>query len=386
MDQHGRHRPPRGPLATTPRRRFLTALAGSAAAAGLGLVGMPALPARALTQGNQGNQYGAVIDDAGRILFTDAVAGKLAESGAGWVHINFRLGRFPNWTDTSTFGRSALSVYDQVIATARNHNLQVLGLLSNEAWQGIKEHWSANSAETGRGDGTNGYIEDYAKHAAGVLVPYFAGRVDVWEIWNEPNLTDTYMYPSNFAQLLARSWKAIWPNGRHTQAQIVSGGITTLVDGGTITTTNTGATYLKQVYAAGRRYAGWEAIKGHYGSYPFDHVGQHLYIDGTRLTTGARIDKGLALLRNAYVREEGSGTPKKTYITEFGWATDKVSPTTQASNLQTAYTRFRATSYVQTAYWFFLQDENPAKLYYGLIDPNGEPKPAWTAYQQYATY
>jgi hypothetical protein len=377
MDQHGWHRLPRGRVATTPRRRFLTVMAGSAVAAGLGLVGMPALPARALTQGNQGNQYGAVIDDAGRILFTDPVASKLAESGAGWVHINFRLGGFPNWT------QSALSVYDQVIATARNHNLQVLGLLSNEAWQGIKDHWSANSAEVDEGDGTNGYIEDYAQHAAGVLVPYFAGRVDVWEIWNEPNLTDTYMHPSNFAQLLARSWNAI-SSTRKTQTRIVSGGITTLVDGGIITATNSGATYLKQVYAAGRRYAGWETIKARDGSYPLDHVGQHLYIDGTRRTIGERIDKGLSLLRNAYVGEEGSGTPKKTYITEFGWATDKVSEATQARNLQTAYTRVRATSYVQTAYWFFLQDEDPAKLYFGLLRPDGSFKRAWAAYQQYA--
>jgi hypothetical protein len=378
-------------VATPSRRRMLRAAAAGTLAGTLGLIGVPSARAAAA---NQGNQSGAAINDNGRVLFTDAVAAKVAESGAGWVHVNFRLGSlassFQNWTETATFGYSALSLYDEVVATAQRHGLQVLGLLSNEAWQGHITHWSANSAEAGRGDGTNQYIIDYVDGAVGVLTSHFAGQVNVWEIWNEPNLAGTLMHPSNFAQLLARSYdKAKRLTPPNPDLRLISGGIASQEDArGAITAASSGGDYLRQTYAAGRRYADWNGIKQRYGSYPLDDIGQHIYIDGRRSTTGARIDKAMALLRDAYVREEGKGTPKKTHITEVGWATDSshVTEEIQSSNLKTAYSRFRATSYVRRAYWFFLQDEEPAKLYYGLVRSDGSHKAAWDAYRQYANY
>jgi hypothetical protein len=386
--------PVRADTTVTARRRVLTMVGGSALAGLVSALGVSPAPARAapskaVAQKNQGNQSGAAINNAGQVLFTNAVAKKLAESGAGWVHINFRLGAFANWKETTSFGYSALSLYDKVIANARNNNLKVLGLLSNEAWQGYFEHWQAGSVEVGGGNGSNGYIEDYARHAAGVVAPYFAGRVDAWEIWNEPNLTGTYMYPSNFAQLLAQSYTAVKQAGA-TNAKLISGGIASQEAAwGAITSASSGADYLTQTYARGRELAGpmdWDSIKAAYGAYPLDDIGQHIYIDGSKATTSSRIDTALSLLRNAYVQAEGGSTPKMTHITEMGWATNRVSESIQATNLETAYARFRTTSYVQRAYWFFLRDEPPAGLYFGLLRSNGTAKPAWKSYQTFANY
>jgi hypothetical protein len=373
------------------RRRVLALLGGGVLTALVSPIGgapvlTRAAPSQPVVQRNQGNQSGAAIDNAGRVLFTNAVAKKLAESGAGRVHINFRLGAFADWTETTTFGYSALSLYDQVVANARANNLTVLGLLSNEAWQGYFEHWQAGNAEEEGGTGSNGYIEDYARRAAGVLVPSFAGRVDAWEIWNEPNLEGTYMYPSNFAQLLAQSYTAVKAAGA-TNARLISGGIASVEEaGGAITAASSGAEYLTQTYARGREIAGWETIKATHGSYPLDDLGQHIYIDGARATTSARIGTALALLRDAHVQAEGGSTPKMTHITEIGWATNRVSEKTQAANLETAYARFKATASVKTAYWFFLRDEPPAGLYFGLLRANGAAKPAWKSYQTAANY
>ena len=59
------------------------------------------LAGSASAAGPQGIQAGAPIDDAGNILLTDAVATAMANSGAGFVRVNFRLG--PYGSDTTQF-------------------------------------------------------------------------------------------------------------------------------------------------------------------------------------------------------------------------------------------------------------------------------------------
>src|SRR3990172_4002396 len=167
--------------------------------------------------GPQGLQPGAPMWNNGEILFTDAVAAKIAASGAGWVRLNFRLGpNFANWTDTNAFGYSALSRYDTIIDHALNNNLKVLGLLSNEAWNTTTPppgEWQANNAEVAGGNGDNPYIQGFETGAARVLIPHFAGKIDNWQVWNEPNASLTWVYPSNFAWLLRRVYVAAKESG-----------------------------------------------------------------------------------------------------------------------------------------------------------------------------
>jgi hypothetical protein len=337
-------------------------------------------------QRNQGLQYGAVVDDAGNRLLTDEALGLMAQSGAGWIKINFRLGGFANWTETDTFGYSALSVYDRIVADAQRHHLKVLGGLSNEAWHGIAPHWQGNSVEAAGGDGVNRYIEDFAEQAAGRLIEHYAGNIDVWEVWNEPSQPNTFMYPSNFAQLLARVYATAKARGV-TNSRLVSGGITSLQDvKGNFTAASSGADYLREVYAQGRRIAGWDAIKAQYGSYPLDGIGQHIYLDEFGTAASANIRAALELLRAAYVDGEGGSTPKQTFITEFGWTTNNLAEQTQADNLQTAYSTFKEISFVAQAYWFFLRDEPGPGLFFGLLRADSSEKPAWNAYRTFANY
>jgi len=344
--------------------------------------------AGAVTRGNQGLQYGAVIDNTGNILLMDEALDKLAASGTGWLRINFRLGNgyFLDWTDTTAHGYSALDRYDLIVNNARMHGLQVLGELSNEAWNGWLSMWQANNAEVSGGNGDNTYLQEFSRKAAVILAQHFAGRINTWEIWNEPSQSATYLYPSNFAQLLAHVYSDTRAAGI-TTATFVSGGITSLQDSkGRITSASSGAEYLKNVYAQGKQRAGWETIKATYGSYPLDHVGQHIYVDGFARTTSIHIRTALKLMHDAYVQSEGGSTTKKTVLTEFGWATNNVSEGTQANNLQTAYTEYKNTPYVLNAYWFFVRDEAAPQLYFGLLRPDSSQKPSWAAYQTYATY
>src|SRR5437762_2625159 len=144
----------------------------------------------------------------------------MKQAGAGWVRINFRLGAcFSDWTSpacSTADGSTALEVYSQVVNNAVSNHLQVIGLLSNEIKHGAQTDWTANNVENNpKKDGNNAYIQGFASNA-GTLAAYFKTRgVRTWELWNEPNAWaqnpspgvftgSSYIYPSNFAQLLAQ--------------------------------------------------------------------------------------------------------------------------------------------------------------------------------------
>jgi hypothetical protein len=130
--------------------------------------------------GPQGTQAGQPIDDSGNILITDAVADRLAQSGAGWVRVNFRLGPYPS--DTAAF----YSAYDTIVNRLRSRGLQIVGLLCNEGWPGSQSDWTANNWENTGGDGYNNYIDQFG-YAFGRMAAHWEGQIKHWEIWNEPN-------------------------------------------------------------------------------------------------------------------------------------------------------------------------------------------------------
>ena len=343
-------------------------------------------PAPKPTPGPQGLQPGAPMGDHGEIFFTNDVAARIAASHAGWVRLNFRLGpNFKDWTETTTFGFSALSRYDTIVDNALSNNLKVLALLSNEAWNtaNLPGDWQANSAEVAGGNGDNTYIQNFETNAARILIPHFAGKIDHWQVWNEPNASLTFIYPSNFAWFLRRVYVAAKESGV-PNLTIGSGGLlsTHSQASTTLTSANTGADYLRDTYNQGKAKAGWETIKSTYGSYLLDVIGQHLYIDQWGNTTASRIARAVNLVHDAYVAGEGGSTNKTTHVTEMGWATNLVSESVQANNLKTAYTKLKGLAYTPRTYWFFLQDIPAANLFHGLLRSDGTLKPSWDAYRQ----
>jgi hypothetical protein len=352
---------------------------------------------------NQGLQGGWAIDDRGNVRFFSSFSIHnpiMHEAEAGWVRVNFRLGAcFRDWTSVGCNGRTAIQSYDEVLDIALTNDFRVLGLLSNESWGGNQEQWTANNAEVARGNGDNPYVRGFAEGAAEVLAWHFKDKVHEWEIWNEPNAWTeldaqrrprggSFLYPSNFAWLLRHSYEAI--KFADPDAVIITGGLFGHELGGTTvlfartpcpTALTSGADYLCGTYEMGLIHAGWQP-----GAYPFDHVGQHLYVDHDRITSEEKLRRYLEDVRDAYLSYEGASTPKRTQITEFGWTTAAVSPEIQAQNVLVAYNTFRQIGYVARAYWFHAQDVPEAELYYGLADGSGRKKRSFAVYQDAAAY
>ena len=256
-----------------------------------------------------------------------------------------------------------------------------------------------------------------------MLARRFAGAVEQWEVWNEPNAWTasdvhgnptggTYLYPSNFAWLLRRSHQEI--KAARADAMVVSGGLfghdlgglaTTVVVNGVPTdlvkrgerigprgvrgeptaqavcssTLTSGADYLCETYRLGIARAGWAA-----GAYPLDQVGQHLYVDQGGATSRDKLLAYVRDVRDAYLSYEGNGTRKTIQVTELGWTTAAVSASVQAQNLRTAYEAL-STSSVERAYWFSVQDVPEAGLFFGLVDGDARPKLAFDSYRQSAS-
>lgn len=368
----------------------------------LGLMSSVAPTGRVAAQ-RQGLQAGWAVDDRGNVHFTSSFSlhnPVMHEAEAGWVRLNFRLGAcFQDWTSVGCNGRTALATYDEVVDVALTNNIRVLGLVGHESWHGSQEQWTADNAEHAGGTGDNAYLRRFGDDAAEVLATHFKDRIRHWEIWNEPNAWTerdargrpkggSFTYPSNFAWALSRASEAI--KSARPDAVIVSGGLFGHdLEGPALlfardpcpTGVSSGGDYLCATYEMGLTHAGWQP-----GSYPFDHVGQHIYVDIGGVTSEEKLRTYLDDLRDAYLSYEGAESTKTTYVTEFGWSTTQVSPEVQAANLLIAFDTFRQVEYVALAYWFHAQDVPESGLHYGLIEGSGQKKPAFTVYQDAAAY
>lgn len=334
-------------------------------------------------------------DDARQVLLNEPYVRALRESGADMARVDFRLGRHPRWDET------ILRQYERVLQLLGDAGIAVLGLAGHGVVATPQQaQWTANNAEAAGGDGHNAFVDAYVS-TVGDLVAHFRGRVSVWELWNEPNVWThqeqrggtavysggSYIYPSNYAVLLARAYRAIKGQAGLRDVMLVSGGLLAHNNGGATNAHNSGAPYLQAVYEAGRHGpADWEGVRRELGSYPLDATGQHLYLDRGGKSSADHVRAYLGWLRQAQEAYEGTGTAKPIYVTETGWKTTAVSPQVQAANLSTLYSACADVPYVAGVLWFQVADNAAAHLDYGVTDAHWNHKPAFAAFQQVAAH
>jgi hypothetical protein len=204
-------------------------------------------------------------------------------------------------------------------------------------------------------------------------------EITMWELWNEPNAWRThngdtfsggsFIYPSNFADLLVRAAAAI--REANSGSTIISGGLLSHNNHGVLSTANSGADYLQNVYAALHRLG---------ESVPFDGLGQHLYMDQPGRADSGHLWQYISHMQAIVQRNEG-GSGRPVYITEAAWSTGAVTPELQAANLHTLFEVCGRDERIAALCWFQMRDNPPGRQFFGLCAQDWSPKPAFAAFQ-----
>ena len=290
------------------------------------------------------------------------VLDKLAAAGVTWIRLDL------GWSSFQESGRNEYSNWyveraDFIVDAARERGMRVLGTL----WR--TPDWANGGA------GTIVPPSDPADYGnfAGWIAEHFRGRVDAWEIWNEPNLD--YFFDGSIQEyvgLLRSAYPAI--KAGDPEAEVVLGG-----------PAYNDTPWLRQMYEAG-------------GGPFFDVMATHPYQgmadappetpdDGT-IWTLSHVSNVIDLMN-----EFGDGG-KPIWFTEFGWSSHPNTPDLPnwkrgVTLEQQADFLLRALVYignrfpeVTNVFWYNERNRDSGHEYldnYGLLYRDLSPKPVYEA-------
>ncbi len=315
---------------------------------------------------------------SGSVLFTDSLAADIAGSGCRTVRINFRIDGHSTWTP------SHLANYDQIIETARSHNLQVLGILAYESVAGGQADWNENWDTTGMND----YILNFADTAY-MLVDRYKDDVKLFEIWNEPDCWSVppssnplqpgcfYIWPRNYANVLAETYKRCLTLGGSdffatNGISLCSAGLFGHDIGGSFSPSMTD--YMNIVYQQDDIWDVFETVAGR--RYPWDFFGYHFYLNQGSAVSTSELD---SFFNNVRFWKSHYADSAPIMVTEFGWRSTAVGEQLQADNLTDAYDWLRAQEDVVAAYWYQWNDGDGG---WGLVFSIGNPKLSYFAFAE----
>ena len=199
----------------------------------------------------------------------------------------------------------------------------------------------------------------------------------------------TYIYPSNYGWLLARSWSAVHIVYQINDVTLFFGGVFGHNISGVTSYANAGAQYIDDTYSTGTNVGKRQSFnfsRTNYHAYPLDGIGQHIYLSQGGTVSSNTFRQYEDWVHQACTKYEGLNTPKKTFITEFGWTTASVTQSVQDTNLVTAFSAIQATPYVQMAIWFQWADNPAGNLYYGVTNNSSGPKLSFPNYQRFERF
>jgi hypothetical protein len=206
---------------------------------------------------------------------------------------------------------------------------------------------------------------EFATWAGAVAARYGSMGADYFEIWNEPN-NPAFWSPTPDPAAYTADLKAadVAIKAVDPSALVITGGLS---PGANSSNSYDPVTFFADMYADGAQ-----------GS--FDAVGDHPYTfpaDPDTDSQGAWGEMGETSpsLRSLMVAHGDSA--KKIWITEFGAPTGIVTEAQQTAELTQAITAAQNNSWIGAFYIYSWQDGGTDS--FGLLDANGNPKPAYAA-------
>jgi len=308
----------------------------------------------------------------GSVLLNDDLAADIAGSGCRLVRVNFRIDGNATWTSEH------LAKYDEIIAAARAHNLQILGLIAYEMLPGGQADWNENYDTTGM----NPWIDDFADTAF-MLIDRYKDDIKVWELWNEPSCWSVppntnplnpgcfYLWPRNYARLMVETYGRCETLGgagflADNGLSFSTGGLFAHDIGGGY---NHAMDYFSQVYFQTDIWNDFEAAHGR--RYPWDYFGYHFYINGGGAVD---LDRLASYFNTVRSWQTDRNDPSDILVTEFGWNTNGVSLQLQAENLKRTYDWLRTQDDIVAAMWYQWNNGDGG---WGLTFSLGDYKPAY---------
>ncbi|MHB1132131.1 MAG: hypothetical protein ACYC4L_07035 [Chloroflexota bacterium] len=285
--------------------------------------------------------------------------GWAAGAGAGWTRVIIPWAAVETQPGSYDFSR-----YDaDLLRLAKAQIKVIVEFRENPPW--------AASTFCGPIDQPGG-LGAFAAFVGEAVSRYSAGPYNVkhWEFYNEPDGTDLALarsigmgcwgdYPTLYAQMLAVASSAA--KSADPQAKIVLGGLAHENP-----PTHFRLDFLDRVLAAG-------------GGAHFDFANVHFFSSFASLWSGYGVDITGKVARIRAIMA-AHGVSKPIMVTEASW-TDDGNLENQARYLPKVLARALAAD-VYVTLWFLLADwESADRPYYGLLNVNLQPKPAYTAYQ-----
>ena len=320
---------------------------------------------------------------------------KLAsEAGFRWLRQEFV------WEDIEVHGkgdfedrrhepaRSAWQKYDQIVALAEQHDLQLIVRISNPpAWSRAKGNEAGSYAPPDN-------YQDFADFAGAVAARY-EGRIRYYQLWNEPNIFPEWgvgaIDPEAYVELLASGASAI--RAVDPEAVIIAGALAATVDlDGTKVPERSFSDllFLQRMYNAG-------------ASPYFDVMATQGYGLWSGPTDRRMHPRVMNFGRPQFIRDlmvvNGDGH-KPIWISEMNWNAapidvepryGRVGLDEQSSNLPRAYERIREewpwlgvanVWYLKRATDLWEQNRQP-EAYFRLLAPDFTPQPVYESVRAY---
>ncbi len=286
---------------------------------------------------------------------------------------------------------------DEIIETMANYDTKILIRIDRPPLWAIQAYEDQGLPVTENQPPVNN--QDFFDFC-GVIADRYKGRVDAWQIWNEPNLHREWGEqppdPAGYVELLAGCYEAIKANDPN--AIVVSAG---LAPTGTLSPeVMPDDQYLREMYAAG-------------GASYFDVLGLHApgFLAAPEVSPDDAEDPDLDLkignnrrfvfrhvedMRQIMIENDDAAT--QIAILEMGWTTDARADTPYGWH---AVTQEQQADYLVRAYqyadenwdpWIGLMTtiyfsdvawtEDNEQFWWSLTEPDGTPRPAYYALQE----
>jgi hypothetical protein len=314
-------------------------------------------PARTQNQSRAGFATGYVAlteSDVDLARDLDAVV----KTGAQWVRFDF---------DWSAIQRDGPTVYDwsatdRVVDAVHARDLSVIALPT------YSPPWARPRGTSDKRPPTN--PQDYANFVAEAARRYAPLGVNVWEIWNEPNVSQFWQHPdpAAYTRLLQAAATAVRAAAPRTT--ILTGGVAPASDSrSSVSPTR----FVQGIYDAGGR-GFFDAVAVHPYTFPDDPT--------TRISSNAFLQTRTI---HGVMQSRGDGA-KLIWATEVGAPTRgdaSVGEETQARWLQEYYATWNSWPWTGPMLWYSIRDVSAAAEQqdaFGLLRSGGSAKPAYTVF------